>query len=342
MALMTASSRLKTLFAGAVSLVSLAAASPPPPVDEDAARAADAHADLEAGRFIEVANVLETLVAPRHHTLPIKAEWHRDLAAAYAGLGLDAAAQGQMRMAMALDPSISQDALEALVGDHAPASLVPDAMGPNGAKYYGLPWTLRTDGTIRFAYGFAVPSGLPEGSPSYMIATAAADCDAKKTKRLTAREYDEAGKQTNQWGPGEWEAPSNALGAHALAMVCARDPYFRVRRLKVIDGPAMVADYRARFAPRAVALTDEQRRQVHCAAQVELFMAEVAKDGEVSGPTWAINDWWSAQVEALDLDAVKAAKVELFSYDNAEPDASKAQRSACLQEAIDKGAVPGL
>lgn len=85
-----------------------------------------------------------------------------------------------------------------------------------------------------------------------------------------------------------------------------------------------------------------------CRAHMELLIEDVARDGgHVAGPTWFIRDWWERQAEeagAPDDDgaALAGVKIALGAMSTAEPERFEAERQACVDTAIEAGAVPGM
>jgi len=144
---------------------------PPSPAgsqaDRDAEVARLAAEALAAGHPAEAAGILETIVAPRHHMLAILPEWHRDLGRAYAALGLVDGAEGQYLLALAGVPDDEAGAfgkaLSAPAAKDREATIVPDTLGPNGAKYFDLHWVDRRDGIIDFAAIFVLPQDAVDG-----------------------------------------------------------------------------------------------------------------------------------------------------------------------------------
>jgi hypothetical protein len=92
--------------------------------------------------------------------------------------------------------------------------------------------------------------------------------------------------------------------------------------------------------------TLEQART--CKAHMESMIDEVAREGApVAGPTWFIRDWWTLKaVEAGapddDRAALAAATTRLEAIGVAEPEKFRAERQACVDTAIEAGAVPGM
>ena len=99
----------------------------------------------------------------------------------------------------------------------------------------------------------------------------------------------------------------------------------------------------------ALTLPDPTLEQVQtCRAHMEILIEDVARDGgHVAGPTWFIRDWWERQAEeagAPDDDgaALTGVKIGLGAMSVADPDRFKAERQACVDTAIEGGAVPGM
>ncbi|MDP1913577.1 hypothetical protein [Brevundimonas sp.] len=86
-----------------------------------------------------------------------------------------------------------------------------------------------------------------------------------------------------------------------------------------------------------------------CSAHIEAFIVEQAEaTGMVAGPSWFIRSWWSARLpedgapEALSDEQRTALIAAMPDRKAADPEAFGAEREACLDEAIDAGAVPGM
>ena len=85
-----------------------------------------------------------------------------------------------------------------------------------------------------------------------------------------------------------------------------------------------------------------------CRAHMELLIEDVSRESEhVAGPTWFIRDWWTMRVVeagAPDDDgaALAARKAELERERRENPDGFQAARGACVDVAINAGAVPGM
>lgn len=329
------------------------AASPPPAeqsqLDRDAELARTAQWALDEGRPREAADMLETLVAPRHHMLAILPEWHRDLGRAYAALGAPDAAQGQYRLALAAAGEAGEDGAEAelaaLVAESGQANPVPDTLGPDGAKYFDLRWVDRGGGQIDYGAAFLLPADGPRGE-AYMLATYRADCAAFQVQMLAGSEFSAGGKLLRKFGRAELASPSNDLARHAAQMMCRRDPALAVHRTPGIDGLALLARYRAHRQMRAAdtARTDAGSAldAAACRAHVELFIEKIAAEGPVSGPSWQIRDWWDVAAETVPADRMAAAKLAAEQLARTDPDAASAAQKACIRKAIDSGEIAGL
>lgn len=85
-----------------------------------------------------------------------------------------------------------------------------------------------------------------------------------------------------------------------------------------------------------------------CRAHMELFIEDVARESEhVAGPTWFIRDWWIVQaIEAGapedDDEVIAGLTKDLRALRTEAPDRFEADRSACIDTAIEAGAVPGM
>lgn len=92
--------------------------------------------------------------------------------------------------------------------------------------------------------------------------------------------------------------------------------------------------------------TLEQART--CQAHMEIMIEDVVREGgHVAGPTWFIRGWWerkAIEVGAPEDDSVElaAARTALGAMRAAEPEQFEAGRQACVDTAIDAGAVPGM
>lgn len=85
-----------------------------------------------------------------------------------------------------------------------------------------------------------------------------------------------------------------------------------------------------------------------CQAHMEIMIEDVARGGgHVAGPTWFIRGWWerkAAEAGAPEDDSAElaAAKTGLGAMRTAEPERFRGERQACVDTAIEAGAVPGM
>lgn len=83
-----------------------------------------------------------------------------------------------------------------------------------------------------------------------------------------------------------------------------------------------------------------------CRAHMELFIEDSARDGgHVAGPTWFINSWWDRKGETAgapddDGEAVALVKADLSKLRTEEPERFQTGRQACIDTAIEGGALP--
>jgi hypothetical protein len=73
-----------------------------------------------------------------------------------------------------------------------------------------------------------------------------------------------------------------------------------------------------------------------------MFVGQLAADGQVSGPSWQVRDWWDMRTEGLPKERLAAATSAVAALARADPGAARAFQQACVQEALAGGAVPGL
>ena len=338
------------LVAGSAALA-WAADAPPPlagsQTERDAGSARLAAEAIGAGHLAEAAGILETLVAPRHHMLTIGPGWHRDLARAYAALGLIDGAQGQYRLALAGtagDEGAADEELAALIARAGRADVVPDTLGPNGAKYFDLRWVDRGNETIDFGTAFVLPQDDAD-SGAFTTATYRADCLTLKSQLLGGTVFSAAGKTLRSFGEGEAERPANDLADHSLRMVCRRDPALQVKRVPSIDGRTLLTSYRAQRLRRTAPTSSPGEggaREGACRAHVEMFVGQLAADGQVSGPSWQVRDWWDMRTEDLPKERLAAATSAVEALARADPGAARAFQQACVQGGVAGGSVPGL
>lgn len=128
-------------------------------------------------------------------------------------------------------------------------------------------------------------------------------------------------------------------------MICRRDSKLRVKRLPSVDGGTLTARYRAQRAKRTVPPAQSQARGAYdaaCRAHVEMFVGQLAAEGQVSGPSWRVRDWWDIRTEDFSADRLAATKSTAAALASADPGSARAFQQACVQEALARGAVPGL
>ena len=85
-----------------------------------------------------------------------------------------------------------------------------------------------------------------------------------------------------------------------------------------------------------------------CQAHMEIMIQDVAREGgHVAGPTWFIREWWA--LKAIEAGApeddeaeLAAAMAGLGAMSVTEPEQFRAERQACVDVAIEAGAVPGM
>lgn len=84
-----------------------------------------------------------------------------------------------------------------------------------------------------------------------------------------------------------------------------------------------------------------------CLAHMNTMIAEAQREtGRVAGPSWFIRDWWTAKLpedggaEALNADQRSRLELSMPGRKAADPDGYRAELQACVNEAIDGGALP--
>lgn len=80
-----------------------------------------------------------------------------------------------------------------------------------------------------------------------------------------------------------------------------------------------------------------------CYAHVEALIADaMAETGRVAGPSWFVRDWWGQRLdETQDTDErLATVRVWLAARRTVDAVAYDAERHACIQQAIEAGAVP--
>ncbi len=81
-----------------------------------------------------------------------------------------------------------------------------------------------------------------------------------------------------------------------------------------------------------------------CYAHINAFIAEqMNATGRVAGPSWFIRDWWDEKLaDGQERDGLRQAAVTewLTGRQTTEGEAVKAELQACIDEAIEAGALP--
>lgn len=84
-----------------------------------------------------------------------------------------------------------------------------------------------------------------------------------------------------------------------------------------------------------------------CLAHVNAMIAEASREtGRVAGPSWFIRDWWTARLPEDGapgaLTAEQRSRLELSMPERkaGDPEGYRAELQACVDEAIDGGALP--
>ena len=73
-----------------------------------------------------------------------------------------------------------------------------------------------------------------------------------------------------------------------------------------------------------------------------MFVGQLAAEGQVSGPSWQVRDWWDIRTEDFSEERRAAATSPVTGLARADPGAARAFPQACVQEALSGGAVPGM
>jgi hypothetical protein len=91
----------------------------------------------------------------------------------------------------------------------------------------------------------------------------------------------------------------------------------------------------------------EPGRPELCLAHVNVMIAEAMREtGRVAGPSWFIRDWWEARTSrpddagALTGEQRTALEASMAERKARDPDAWRAELQACVDEAIEGGALP--
>ena len=119
-------------------------------------------------------------------------------------------------------------------------------------------------------------------------------------------------------------------------------------RIKDLGAVAPLAALAACATPSVAEapLSAEEARTIECIARVDGFIARLSAKGPVAGPTWQVRDWWDKR--SWDMDEtrrereLKAARERAAALAQSDPAAAEAAETACVDEAIAGGAVPGL
>lgn len=79
-----------------------------------------------------------------------------------------------------------------------------------------------------------------------------------------------------------------------------------------------------------------------CHGHVIRLIEEAAAEGPVAGPSWFIRDWWEQRLPQTSTPETRAAVREvLLAEEDADLAAFATERTVCIEEAIEGGAVPG-
>jgi len=91
----------------------------------------------------------------------------------------------------------------------------------------------------------------------------------------------------------------------------------------------------------------EPPRAELCLAHINAMIAEAAREtGRVAGPSWFVRSWWSAKLpddgtsEAWTEEQRTRLELSMPERKAADPEAYQAELQACVDEAIDGGALP--
>lgn len=91
----------------------------------------------------------------------------------------------------------------------------------------------------------------------------------------------------------------------------------------------------------------EPPRAEHCLAHVEALIAEAEREtGMVAGPSWFVRSWWMARLpedgtpEAWTAEQRQALAASMPARKAADPEGYRAELQACVDEAIEGGALP--
>jgi hypothetical protein len=81
-----------------------------------------------------------------------------------------------------------------------------------------------------------------------------------------------------------------------------------------------------------------------CHAQIMVMIEDAMRQtGRVAGPSWFVRDWWASRLTDVESGASRQAVVRAIvrALRIEDPEGSDAERKACVDEAIQAGAVPG-
>lgn len=323
------------------------------------------------GRFADAAALLQPLVRPRHHMLPRWSIVHEDLGDAYARLGRRADAQAQWRIALATDhdPGTGWDraALERKLAAELDASGGAEPMLPlqryhDAVSILDLTSLDRTEAGAR--YDKLVLLKEDENGVAFGIDSWEVDCEEPRARVLSVRSYDRVGTSVRvREEPAPWscDLPGDPWLPTERRLVCSVDPEAEVgvRRRTNREmlrayraGEPVFGDWGGEDAGQAdpvpalaPASSGKDARTVDCIAQVEAFIARLAAEGPVAGPTWQVRDWWDERSWSMDeavrereLDEARIRAAELARSD---PAAAEAAQVACVREAVDGEAISG-
>ena len=91
----------------------------------------------------------------------------------------------------------------------------------------------------------------------------------------------------------------------------------------------------------------EPPRAELCLAHVEAMIGEAQREtGMVAGPSWFVRSWWMARLPEDDAPGAwseeqrQAFAASMPARKTADPEAYRAELQACVDEAIDGGALP--
>lgn len=86
-----------------------------------------------------------------------------------------------------------------------------------------------------------------------------------------------------------------------------------------------------------------------CLAHINVMIADAMREsGRVAGPSWLIRDWWRERVPgdgqsgALAPEERTALEQAIIERRARDPEGHGVELGACVDEAIDAGAVPGM